>query len=214
MSPIPQNPASAPLSLEGDSPSAASPSTWKVLAALTGAVWYTYGIISTSTKIWAWLQTKIALHQLKNLGPDPDAQQDTSDTRSPQRLIRRSSPIKVSNGIRSVHEPSRNRSRPGQVIIDSISSLVWCAAPSISRAARHYSRPSLIARHPSADLAVQFARGAICEHKYLQNSWDIYVNRCKKVTKKLQSQAILLPTPYFNGNIVLKLALANCPSAI
>ena len=93
MSPIP------PLSLEGDSTSAAAPSTWKVLAALTGAVWYTYGIISTSTKIWAWLQTKIALHQLKNLGPDTD-DQDTSDTRSPQRLIRRSSPIKVSPRLR------------------------------------------------------------------------------------------------------------------
>jgi len=29
--------------------------------------------------------------------------------------------ILISNGIRSVQEPSRNRSRPGQVIIDSIS---------------------------------------------------------------------------------------------
>ena len=35
-----------------------------------------------------------------------------------------------SNGIRSVQEPSRNRSRPGQVIIDSIS------VPAMSEPAR------------------------------------------------------------------------------
>jgi hypothetical protein len=85
MPPVPSN-TDQPFSLGGISESSAAdvPSTWKVIAAVTGATWYTYGIISTSLKIWSWLQTKIALHELNKL-----------EKSSPSKNLARRSRIKV-----------------------------------------------------------------------------------------------------------------------